>query len=112
MNTEVYVLEVVKFISDKDEWIKKGGKQEHIGYMMAKFRTKQDACSYYDRHNPHMRSLNVHNTWKSDWDPDTKLMYIVREDYHINDTIPPFGKEDMPKQLNGDGIHNKYKYLK
>ena len=66
-----YVLEVIRFITEKDGengWLQKGGKYEHLGYMKAKFKTKNDACSYYDRHNPHMRKLNVHNTWKSDWD--------------------------------------------
>ena len=28
-----------------------------------------------------MRQLNAYNTYKSDWDPDTKLFYIVRKDY-------------------------------
>lgn len=88
--TMSFVLEVVRFIQDKNEWIAKGGKLEHVGYMRARFRTKKDAASYYDRHNTHMRKLNVHNTWKSDWDPTTSLMYIVRKDYHCIQTIPPF----------------------
>ena len=66
-----YVLEVIRFITEKDGengWLQKGGKYEHLGYMKAKFKKKNHACSYYDRNNPHMRKLNVHNTWKSDWD--------------------------------------------
>ena len=61
-----------------DGYKQKGGKYEHLGYMKAKFKTKNDACSYYDRHNPHMCSLNAHNTYKSDWDPNTKLLYICK----------------------------------
>ena len=47
-----FVLEVVRFIRDRDEWMAKGGKEEHVGYMRAHFRKKKDAASYYDRHNP------------------------------------------------------------
>jgi hypothetical protein len=66
------------------------GKQEHIGYMKHKFKTKKEACDYYDKHNPHMRPLNAHNTYKSDWDPTTKLLYIVRKDYMLTDNIENF----------------------
>ncbi len=108
MSTGLYVLEVVRFITEKDGpegWFAKGGKLEHIGYMKAKFKTKKDACSYYDRNNPHMRNLNTHNTYESDWDPETKLQYIVRKDYMLIDNIPTFSLDDMP-------INGKYKYLK
>ncbi len=103
-----YVLEVVKFISDKDGndgWLSKNGKFEHLVYMKAKFKTKNDACSYYDRNNPHMRQLNAHGNYKSDWDPNTKLLYIVRKDYFINMTIDPFNINDLP-------INGEYQYLK
>jgi len=102
---KTYVLEVCRFIRNSEEWRNKGGKQEHVGYMKAKFRTKEDACSYYNRHNPHMRKLNAHNTFESDWDPKTELFYIVREDYHLIDNIPPFSMEDLP-------INGEYKFLK
>ena len=55
---------------------------------------KKDAVSYYNRHNPHMRSLNAHNNYCSDWDPNTKLLYIVRDDYLINETINCFSIDD------------------
>ena len=42
-----------------------------------------------------MRSLNAHNTYMSDWDPNTKLLYIVRDDYHINMTVDCFSDEDI-----------------
>jgi len=105
---KVYVLEVCKFISNPDGpegWKNKGGKQEHIGYMQAKFKSKDDACSYYNRHNPHMREINAHGTFQSDWDPETKLFYIVRENYGLLDNIPPFSIDDLP-------INGSYKYLK
>ncbi len=95
-DSKIYVLEVCKF-GDNDN--------HHVGYMQAMFRSKEDACSYYDRHNPHMRGLNAHGTFKSDWDPKTELFYIVREDYGLIDNIPPFSKDDLP-------INGSYKYLK
>jgi hypothetical protein len=83
MSGEMYILEVVKFSRESG--------YEHIGYMDARgFRTKNAACDYYDKHNPHMRKINEHNTYASDWDSNTKLRYIVRKDFAINCTIPPF----------------------
>ena len=92
-----YVLEVVEFITEaegENGWMALGSKCKHVGYMCALFRTKKDACSYYDRHNPHMRSLNVHHTYCSDWDPDTRLLYIVRKDHDILRTVPPFTENE------------------
>ncbi len=68
-----YILEVQRFGS-----IKHNGKFEHIGYMSKLFTTKKEAANYYDFHNSHLRKLNTHGTWVSDWDPMTKLRYIVR----------------------------------
>lgn len=111
-----YVIEVLQFITEKDGengWLTQGGKIKHIGYMKGQFKTKKDAVSYYDRHNPHMRSLNAHNTYCSDWDPNTKLLYIVRDNYGINDTIDCFSINDNPvdERINGVGVV-KYKWLK
>lgn len=89
----MYVLEVLKFIDERDGeegWLRLGTKLKHIGYMRGRFRTKKDAVSYYDRHNPHMRSLNAHNQYISDYDPKTFLLYIVRKDYGIYATIESF----------------------
>ncbi len=111
---KIYVLEVIRFIREKDGengWLSKGGKFEHIGYMKAKFKTKNDACTYYNRCNPHMRNLNEHGTFVSDWDPNTNLMYIVRQDYHLIATISPFLLEDLPIITN-DGCGHEYNYLK
>ncbi len=67
--------------------------------MQKVFRTKGEAAAYYDRFNPHMpaepardalRRLSAHNTWASDWDPVRHLMYIVRRDCGIRQSVPPF----------------------
>ena len=111
-----WVLEVIEFITEMDGengWKALGGKYRHVGYMRAKFRTKKDACTYYDRHNPHMRSLNAHGTFKSDWDPKTHRLYIVRKDYHCIDTVPPFSKDEEPTQSEEKfGTSSVYNYLK
>ena len=93
---KIYVLEVCKYGEDDNY---------HVGYMQAYFKSKEDACSYYNRHNPHLRAINAHGTFKSDWDPETKLFYIVRENCGLLDNIPPFSKDDLP-------INGSYKYLK
>lgn len=108
-----YVLEVLEFITENEGdngWMAQGGKIKHVGYMKGYFKTKNDAVSYYDRHNPHMRSLNAHGTYCSDWDPDTKLLYIVRNDYLINATVDCFSVEDNTELV--DVYFNKYKWLK
>ena len=102
MTLSRYVLEVLEFLTEKDGengWLVEGGKIKHIGYMKGKFKTKKDAVSYYDQHNTHMRSLNAHDTYISDWDPITKLLYIVRDDYLINATIDCFSIDDNNKFL-------------
>jgi hypothetical protein len=106
-----FVLEVVRFIQDRDEWMAMGGKMEHVGYMRARFRTQEGAASYYDLHNSHMRGLNAHNTWESDWDPITSLLYIVRRDHSLCQTIPPFDPVDEPvieRTESGVGTHTGY----
>ena len=78
-----YILEVQKINTESDnDYSERKGKSEHIGYMNKVFRTKQGAGTYYDKFNPHMRSLNEANNWCSDWDPNTFLMYIVRERFY------------------------------
>lgn len=105
-----FVLEVVRFIRESDEWRAKGGRQQHLGYMRAHFRSREDAASYYDRHNPHMRNLNAHGTWESD--PDTGLLYIVREDHHLIATVPPFDPRDEPVVIDTTGgVGSESKWL-
>jgi len=108
-----YVLEVLEFIDEKEGdngWLAQNGKIKHIGYMKGKFKTKKDAVSYYNRHNPHMRSLKGDdNIYCSDWDPNTKLLYIIRDDYLINATIDCFSIDDNTEIIEGFA---KYKWLK
>lgn len=85
-----FVLEVVKYIPDLEETKRLQSRYQHLGYMEKVFKTKKDAIKYYDDNNPHMRSLNAHGTFKSDWDPETYILYIVREHYGISCTINSF----------------------
>ena len=89
-----YVFEVV-------QWVEKGPSR-HVGYMRAHFRTKQDACTYYARHNPHMRHIAQTHGWESDWDPQTHLKYIIREFKNIEQVIPPFDPKDEPVVKSND----------
>ena len=102
-----YILEVQRFYPDghilHPEW---NGKSEHIGYMNIIFKTKQQACKYYDIYNPHLRSLNAHNTWRSDWDPETYLEYVVREWGSEYLKIPPF-KEKQELDLISKFINER-----
>ena len=77
-----WVLEVVRYGP--------GPHFTHVGYMKGRFKTRKEAVSYYDRHNPHMRSLNAHGNYRSDWDPTTHLLYIVRKDHLIDLTVDGF----------------------
>ena len=79
-----WVLEVVRYTP--------GIGREHMGYMDKVFKTRTEAAAYYNLHNPHMRPLNAHKTWRSDWDPAQTLarQYIVRRDHGICRTVPPF----------------------
>lgn len=92
MSEKMYVLEVVKYITETENLLTNDGKFKHVGYMKMKFKTKRDACMYYDECNPYMRKMNALGTYMSDWDPKTKLLYIVRDDYNINETVSPFSK--------------------
>jgi hypothetical protein len=83
-----YVLEVLRMPIQPA--VSPTGVFEHVGYLQAVFRRKKDACSYYDEHNPHMRPLNARNTYKSDWDPNSRLLYIVRTFHGEKMTIEPW----------------------
>ncbi len=67
----VFVLEVQSY--------ERGKMNEHVGYMNKIFSSKQAATDYYDKYNPGMRSLNAHGNWRSDCDPTSHLLYVVRE---------------------------------
>lgn len=93
----MYVLEVVKF--------EEGIGFTHVGYMKIRFNDKNAACIYYDANNKHMRPLNAHNNFKIDWDPETKLAYIVRRDYCITLTIDTFKLGDSDYENGYISIH-------
>ena len=104
-----YVLEVVKFEDDKTKYGNDGyTKLIHLGYMNKRFRSKEEACNYYDNNNPHMRKLNTYDTYMSDWDPNTKLAYIVREDMLITLTIEPFKTFYVLEVVKFDDDETKY----
>lgn len=93
-----YVLEVRKFHPAKySSDFELSYTTDHVGYMNILFLSKHDACDYYDRHNKHMRLLNADETWVSDRDPDTKLLYVVREYKDENRQIPPFNPKHASK---------------
>jgi len=111
MSKACYVLEVLQFITEREGsngWLAQNGKMKHIGYMKGNFKTKQDAVTYYNRHNPHMRPLRKYS-YRSDWDPETKLLYIVRDDYLTNATIDCFSMDDNTEFTEG---YTKNKWLK
>ena len=77
---------------------------KHVGYMDKYFRTMDEACLYYDNHNPHMRSLNALGTWTSALEPTTRLRYIVRNLYweylftaNFELDIRPFSNEKLDR---------------
>jgi hypothetical protein len=92
-----YILEVQRFINVQEpNDLLLGGVTEHVGYMNKIFRTKKQACDYYNEHNPHMPQFNGAKRFGgglylcSHYDPNTNLVYVVREHYHESLTIPPF----------------------
>ena len=91
--TKSYVLEVVQFVEKEDG---ENMNFKHVGYMNIKFNTKKEACDYYEKCNPHLRPLNAYGDYKSDWDPKTQLLYIVRRYYGLFSSIPPFTCLELP----------------
>lgn len=74
MDKKVYMLEVQRYPNNIN--VEKGFV--HVGYYKKCFRTKQEAAEFYDSNNKHMRKLNAHGDWRSDWDPKTYFRYVVR----------------------------------
>ena len=92
-----YVLEAQEFVQEP---LNEKGFY-HRGYMNKIFKTKQEACDFYDIHNPNMRSLNAHNTWCSDWDPNTYLRYVVRKFNCEHMSIDSWDGTKVRKLING-----------
>lgn len=107
----VAVLEVWRFerperIKDAtDEQVDGRGFDRLVGIMNKYFRTQDDAATYYNLHNPHMRALNAHGTYVSDWDPVTRLFYVARNlhcSIHAMKTVPPFAPHNPGDFDNGE----------
>jgi len=98
-------------MSDASEWRACKSKLVHVGYMDAHFKTREDAASYYDRHNAHMRPMNAQGTWASDWDPVTRLKYVVRQDLLVASSIEPFDPDDA-STLTADRSHAIWRWCK
>ena len=81
-----YIFEVQKLFNKPNEI----SRFEHVGYINKVFQSKKDAEKYYNDYNQHMQSLNRNNNDCSDWDPITKLRYIIREDKNKQKNIPEF----------------------
>lgn len=97
----LYILEVQKLNLTGDLLQSEcNGKSTHVGYMNIVFKTKQQACKYYDMYNPSMRPLNAHHTYRSDWNHDTYLLYVVREYGDENLSIPPFEEKEKDLVIN------------
>jgi hypothetical protein len=77
-----WILEVQKFIPENNNF-------DHVGYMKKFFLTKQEACDYYNKYNPHLRSLNAFGTWVSDYD-SANLRYVVRKWNNESLKVEPF----------------------
>lgn len=86
-----YILEVQRLYSEwSSEYQEVQQKSVQVGYMNKIFNSKQEASDYYDKFNPHMRPLNEYNTWVSNFDPETRFGYIVKEYTNEELIIPSF----------------------
>ena len=73
-----YVFEMVR-LYDK--------RISHVGYLNKVFKTKEEACDFYSKKFPHMRKINITVSNISEFDPETNLAYIIREDHGIDATL-------------------------
>ena len=78
----IFILEIQQFIV--------GSGFIHSGYMNRLFNSRKAAADYYNLHNPHMRDLNAHGNWCSDWDVNDKLRAVVRLYHGELLTISPY----------------------
>ena len=51
----------------------------HVGYMNRGWPSKQAAADAYKKEFPHMRVIRKEFNWTSDWDPITRLRFVIRE---------------------------------
>lgn len=91
-----YGLEVQQW--DDESWRSNQltGKFKHVGYMQVVFSSPNDANAYYKLRNPHMRPITEHGGVHSDWDPETKFRYVIRELRGECMNVEPFHPNDKP----------------
>lgn len=111
-----YVIEVQNFKCDghiiNPSWC---GKAEHVGYMNVHFKSKRQACLYYDCTFPEMPKMNRHGDSHSSVHPDGRL-FIVRRSKHEYKKIPPFDEAELPtyeltKENNLRVVYPRYQVL-
>ncbi|CAH6419588.1 Hypothetical protein POVR2_LOCUS94 [uncultured virus] len=51
----------------------------HVGHVDWLFDSKKQAAKFYRRYQPGMRDINAHDTWTSDWHPQTKLRFVLHK---------------------------------
>ena len=101
----LYMFEVQKYLETQEvyknfEETGHFGDYQHVGYMNVVFRSIQSALLYYAKYNKHMREIQLferQDALYSDWDPETKLRYVIRPYIGEVQTIEPFNKDDAPK---------------
>ena len=60
-----------------------------VGFLKPLYMTKQAAADAYNAGNPHLRAIRKESQWRSDWDPETGLRFIVRKRENVERTIAP-----------------------
>ena len=77
----------------------------HVGYMNKLFSCKEDACLFYNIHNPHLRPMfadcHPHIDGVSDWDPKTRLRYRIIPECGDHLDIEPF--DGIPSMVGDSG---------
>ena len=74
------------------------GDYVHVGSMNTLFKSTKAASEYYSKHNEHMRALRkIQGVYSSDWDPVTRLRYVVRPYAGELLNVDPFDMEDAPR---------------
>ena len=67
---------------------------------------------HYDMHNTHMLSIDRDGNGHSDWDPDTKLRFVIRESDHLQiKTIAPFDPAARAAQAPRRGYGAGWRYV-
>lgn len=88
-----FILEVQKFNTTLQKF-------DHVGYMDKIFKTKKEACNFYNLKNPNMRKIN--KELYSDLNPNTMLRYVVRIFNNEHLSIPPFETENIKSNMKDE----------